>query len=197
MRSLSSSIVRPSRVLSVVGPPTGAENCRSICGPGFGVLPAAKLVEHLLEALGRQVLVGSRVQICTIGAFTQAPRHSTSTQENLPSADDVERLVIDAALADLRAASRRRAACTASCRRPARAPSCRPAADEHGVEGRDLEHADVRHAEHLGDVLDRRFCGSQPPAAPARATAAGSPPTPAGLPDIWRSASSPRPDSPP
>src|SRR6202000_370228 len=27
---------------SVVGPPTGAENWRSICGPGFGGLPDAK-----------------------------------------------------------------------------------------------------------------------------------------------------------
>src|SRR6267154_684589 len=27
---------------SVVGPPTGAENWRSICGPGFGGLPEAK-----------------------------------------------------------------------------------------------------------------------------------------------------------
>ena len=29
-------------VLSVVGPPTGADNCRSICGPGFTGLPLAK-----------------------------------------------------------------------------------------------------------------------------------------------------------
>src|SRR5262249_38212843 len=28
---------------------------------------------------------------------------------------------------------------------------------EHGVEGRDLEHADMRHAEHVGDIADRRF----------------------------------------
>ena len=28
---------------------------------------------------------------------------------------------------------------------------------EHGVEGRDLERADVRHAEHVGDVRDRRL----------------------------------------
>ena len=34
---------------------------------------------------------------------------------------------------------------------------------EHGVEGRDLHHPDVRHAEHFGDMLDRGR-GSQPPA---------------------------------
>ena len=28
---------------------------------------------------------------------------------------------------------------------------------EHGVEGRDLEHADMRHAEEVGDMADRRF----------------------------------------
>src|ERR1700674_2081760 len=28
---------------------------------------------------------------------------------------------------------------------------------EHGVEGRNLEHADRRHVEHLGDVFDRLF----------------------------------------
>ena len=27
--------------VNVIGPPTGAENCRSICGPGLGYLPAA------------------------------------------------------------------------------------------------------------------------------------------------------------
>ena len=29
-------------VFSVVGPPTGADNCRSICGPGFTGLPFLK-----------------------------------------------------------------------------------------------------------------------------------------------------------
>src|SRR3954452_13426199 len=32
----------PPQFFSVVGPPTGAENCRSTCGPGFGGLPDAK-----------------------------------------------------------------------------------------------------------------------------------------------------------
>ena len=41
-------------------PPIGAENCRSICGPGFGRLAGGEVVEQLLEALGGQVLVGSR-----------------------------------------------------------------------------------------------------------------------------------------
>ena len=39
--------------------------------------------------------------ISTIGALTQAPRHSTSSQEKLPSAETWNWLVMDAALADL------------------------------------------------------------------------------------------------
>ena len=31
--------LRPSPIFNVVGPPTGADNCRSICGPGFTGLP--------------------------------------------------------------------------------------------------------------------------------------------------------------
>ena len=59
---------------------------------------------------------------------------------------------------------------------------------EHRVEGRDLEHADVRHAEHFGDVLDRGFRQPAAVPAPARATAAESPPIAGGPPDISRSA---------
>ncbi len=71
-----------------------------ICGAGFGGLPAAGAVEHLAEAFLGQVLVGvlpdlhhRRVQ--------QAPRHSTSSQEKLPSVRQLEWIVMDAVLADL------------------------------------------------------------------------------------------------
>src|SRR5664279_5727227 len=71
---------------SVVGPPTGAENWRSICGPGFGVLPEAKPSSTLPKL---SLVRSSKVsfQISTIGALTQAPRHSTSSQLKLPSLD--------------------------------------------------------------------------------------------------------------
>src|SRR3954470_8528080 len=37
----------PPPFLSVVAPPSGAENCRSTCGPGFGGLPDAKPSSNL------------------------------------------------------------------------------------------------------------------------------------------------------
>ena len=57
---------------------------------------------------------------------------------------------------------------------------------EHRVEGRDLEHADLGHVEHRRDRLDRRLASPSLP-APAPATAARSPPRPAGPRDTWRS----------
>ena len=65
---------------------------------------------------------------------------------------------------------------------------------EHEVEGRDLEHPDVGHAQHPRDLLDRRPASPSPP-APAPARAAGSPRSPAGPRDTWRSAPSPIPGS--
>src|SRR4051812_4185043 len=71
---------------SVVRPPAGAENCRSICGPGFGGLPEAKPSSSLPKlSLVRSSKVS--LQISTIGALTQAPRHSTSSQLKSPSAE--------------------------------------------------------------------------------------------------------------
>src|ERR1700749_3193184 len=99
MRSLSSSMTKkllrsavhlrePHQVtsLSVVGPVMGAENWRPFCGPGFGGLPEAKPSSTLPKlSLVRSSYVS--FQISTIGQFTQAPRHSTSSQLKLPSAD--------------------------------------------------------------------------------------------------------------
>ena len=42
---------------SVVGPPTGAENCRSICGPGLRLDAGRELIENIFQAIGRQVFV--------------------------------------------------------------------------------------------------------------------------------------------
>src|SRR5207248_4447037 len=71
---------------SVVGPLIGAENWRPFCGPGFGGLPEAKPSSTLPKlSLVRSSNVS--FQISTIGAFTQAPRHSTSSQLKLPSSD--------------------------------------------------------------------------------------------------------------
>ncbi len=38
--------------LSVVGPPTGADNCRSTCGPGFDLLAGGEVVENLVKVSG-------------------------------------------------------------------------------------------------------------------------------------------------
>src|SRR6187551_1946937 len=37
---------------NVVAPPSGAENCRSTCGPGFGARPAAISSSNLLKLSG-------------------------------------------------------------------------------------------------------------------------------------------------
>src|SRR5436190_8052458 len=86
LRFVRRNCARPLHVtsFSVVGPPTGAESWRSICGPGLGGLPDAKPSSTLPKfSLLRSSYVS--FQISTIGAFTQAPRHSTSSQLKLPS----------------------------------------------------------------------------------------------------------------
>ena len=81
--------------MSVVGPPIGRRELAVDLRAGLDRLAGGEVVEQLVEALRRQVFVVSSL-ICTIGAFTQAPRHSTSSQENLPSAETWMLLVTDA-----------------------------------------------------------------------------------------------------
>ena len=171
MRSLSSSIGQAFTVFNVVGPPTGADNCRSICGPGFGLRPSAKPSSTFSKLSRRQVLVG-----------VVPDQHHRRVDAGAEALDllpgeiavgrDVERIVMDAPLADVE--DRFRAAQHAGRGAADLHVGLLPARlqQEHGVEGRDFERADMRHAEHLADVR-----GSPPPAAsrrsaPARATAA-------------------------
>jgi len=62
----------------------------------------------------------------------------------------------------------RRGASTASSRTPGCADLAHRLEQEHRVEGGDLEHPDLGHAEHLGDDADRRLVTSLPAPAPAR-----------------------------
>src|SRR5260370_20472104 len=69
---------------SVVGPPTGAENCRLICGPGLGGSPNAKPFTTLPKL---SLVMSSYVSLqhrnsCTL---TQAPMHPTSSHLKMPS----------------------------------------------------------------------------------------------------------------
>src|SRR3569623_1223423 len=66
--------------------PAGAENWRSTCGPGLTGLPLAKPSRTRSKFSGVRSSYVS-FPISTIGAFTQAPRHSTSSQEKSPSAE--------------------------------------------------------------------------------------------------------------
>ena len=88
-----------------------------------------------------------------MGALTQAPRHSTSVQENKPSG-----VTWPGSPISLRQVSLIASAPLQPARRRA-ADLHVIAADgrqiEHGVEGRDLVDADIGHAEHVGDIAER------------------------------------------
>ena len=147
--------------------------------------PGGNVVDELFQALRRQVLVGVLEDLHhgRVDAGTEAldlfPREVAVGRQ-------LVRMGRDLRLADpdqvFRAAqlARRRAADL----------DMRLLADrgqlEHRVEGRDLEHADVRHAEHFGDIADRRARAASPRAVPAPATEAGSPRRPDGRPGSAR-----------
>ena len=139
-----------------MSPPTGAENWRPFCEPGFGVSPRAMASSTFSKVFGREVLVGVAADLHHRRVDAGAEALDLLPGE-IAVGGDVELLVVDAPLADLfdllaaaQQAGRRAAPLDVGL-----------AADrlelEHRVEGRDLEHADLRHAEHLGDVLDRRL----------------------------------------
>ena len=58
---------------------------------------------------------------------------------------------------------------------------------EHRIEGGDLEHADIGHAEHARDESRSPASAASNCSPSGRARAARSPPKPAGPADIWRS----------
>ena len=121
---------------------------------GLRRFAARERIEHLLEGFRRQILIGvlADQDHRSIDAGSQA---LDLLPGEIAVGGDMERLVIDAPLAhlfDLLAAAQQ-------ARRRAAPLHMGLAADrleqEHGVEGRDLEHADLRHAEQLGDAFDR------------------------------------------
>ena len=118
-------------------PPSAAPNWRTTCGPGFGIAPlaGARICRGFASKLStRQVFVGIVALTITIGALTQAPRHSTSSQLSLPSPKSRTDRALMLVLADVAdVACRRRAACTASCRTPDMGLACRPACSRNCV----------------------------------------------------------------
>ena len=138
----------------MVGPPIGAENCRPFCGPGLGASPRASASSTFSKVSGVEILVGVLADQDHRGVDAGAKALDLLPGE-IAVGGDMKRLVIDAPLAnllDLFAAAQQ-------ARRGAAPLHMSLAADrleqEHGVEGRDLEHADLRHAEQLGDAFDR------------------------------------------
>ena len=117
-----------SRSSARSGPPAARRQTRSICGPGWHRRPLAgrERVDDLFEPLGRQVLVGvledhhHRRVDAGAEALDLFPRQRAV-------GIGVELVVMDLRLGRRPSALRRRAACTASCRRPGHAPACRPA----------------------------------------------------------------------
>ena len=127
---------------------------RSGCRADRCAVAGAEGLDDLLEALDRQILVG------VVADHHHRRVHAGAEALDLFPAQlavggDLERIVVDPVLADLdqflRAAqhARGRAAHQDVGLRADRLQQ------ELRVEGRDLEHADIGHAQHLGDRLDR------------------------------------------
>src|SRR5882757_1396671 len=72
--------------LRVVAPPSGSEERRPTCGPTFGCLPR-RIAFKIASVFGPSRSSYGSLSMMIIGALTQAPRHSISIQENLPSAE--------------------------------------------------------------------------------------------------------------
>ena len=123
---------------------------------GLDGRPLGEAIEHLFETFSRKVLVGvvpdqhHRRVDAGAEALDLLPR-------KIAVGRDVERVVMDALLADVENGvsaaqpARRRAADLHMGLLPARLQQ------EHGVERRHFQRADMRHAEHLGHVPDRRL----------------------------------------
>jgi hypothetical protein len=136
---------------SAVKPVAGAENQRSVCGPVAA--SGLELVDDLGQALGRQVLVGvlkdhhHRRVDAGAEAFDLFPGQRAVGV-------GMELFVMDLRTADVH----QRFGAAQRAGRGAADLDVGAGADrlqlELRVEGRDLEHADVGHCEHVGDMLD-------------------------------------------
>ena len=182
------------KFFSVVGPPSGRRPAARSAIRAWAAAPFGESVEHLLEQLRRQILVGVLADLDhrRIGAAGDAFHLFPGEVAVLGK---VMRLRVDAFAAQLQQIL---GPAQHARRRPAHL-DMRLAAHrrqlEHGVEGRDLVDPDVGHAEHVADSSGWPAPSASLP-APAPATAAGSPRTPACRADTWRWSPWPRPDSP-
>ena len=134
-------------------PPCGAENARSICGPGLIDCAVAGLerVDDFLEALDRQVLIG------VVADHDHRRVDAGAEALDLFPAQravvvDVERIVVDPVLADgeqilgaAQHAGRRAADHDVGL-------GAHRLQQELRVERRDFEHADIGHAQHACDI---------------------------------------------
>ena len=92
--------------------------------------------------------------ICTTGALAQQPRHSTSSQEKHPSRDSSSGFSAICSLQISINASEPRSMHGVVPHTQIWAVVPTGCQLEHRIEGRDLEHADVGHAQHVGDGAD-------------------------------------------
>ena len=165
MRSLSCRATAPrsptfaalAKSFSVVGPPTGQEACRPICEPGLGGLPAGEAVEHLLQQLGCEVLVGVLADLHhgSVGAGAEAldllPGEIAVLRTDDAARAWMRRLHTSTSASDAAQHAGRRAAHLHVRLLPHRGEL------EHGVERGDLVDADVGHAQHVRDQAHGRL----------------------------------------
>ena len=131
---------------------TGARSAGRACGRS----PRSKASSSRLEALRRQILVGVLRDLDHRRVHAGAQALDLLPGERAVGGT-VMRLVVDAVAADLDQLARP----AQHAGRRAADLDMRVRADrlqvEHRVEGRDLEHADQRHVEHVRDALDGRL----------------------------------------
>src|SRR5712671_2673007 len=160
MRSLSSSIgyalldLRSGRILQSGVAAEWSGELPSVLRAGLWGFASGDRVEHLLEGLRGQVLVGILADLDNRGVDAGAQAFDLLPGE-IAVGGYVKGLMVDAPLANL---LKLLAAAQQARRRAAPLDvgfATSRLEQEHGVEGCDFEHPDRRHAEQISDVFDR------------------------------------------
>ena len=117
---------------------------------------SGEIIDQLFERGGCQVLIGVLEDLHHRGVDTGAEAFDFLPRE-IAVLREVVRLVVDLVFADLpqflrTAQHAGRGAADLDVGNPANGLQL-----EHGVEGGDLEHADIGHVEHVRDILDHRL----------------------------------------
>src|SRR5215510_4740778 len=120
----------------------------------LGRAPGGKLVEDLGKAFRREVLVEIVVDLHHRSVDAGAQALDLDPRE-LPIGRDMHLLADAIAAHLLEVIGAAQLAWRGAAELHVPAPDRRQV--EHGVERRDLEHADMRQAQHVGDIADRRF----------------------------------------